>query len=78
MKNAFRDAGNVKGYPELTVPQTQALKFWRNTVGRCWKNKLLELWRTQNVVTGYHIDLRQLRNTHGPVWLSKMQLKVTA
>lgn len=68
---------NTKRTPDLDdlKPEQRArLIEFRDANGRLWKQKLNDLWlngRDAKVRDG-HL-LRQVRNQHGPTWLSKLK-----
>ncbi len=63
----------------LTPDQLDALRAFRHVEGRNWKRALLKSWETVNYPMLPLADmeplLQNLRNTHGPNWLKRFELK---
>lgn len=56
----------------LTPDQAQALRDYAQRHGRTWKRQLNHAWMTGQFWPGDAAPLlQQIRNSHGPAWLSR-------
>lgn len=71
MRRSMRRSVGLATYRDLTQEERIAVVNFASDHGRLWKARLSELW----VRAAAEPTLHQLRNTHGPDWLYRLDLE---
>jgi hypothetical protein len=62
--------------PAPNPAQVTALRTYAASHGRTWKSQLNQAWLTGSYDAGDPAPLlQQIRNNHGPAWLSRFSLR---
>jgi hypothetical protein len=69
-------SGSIRRRKPVTDEQLDALRKYARTYGRTWKNELRSDWLSACASVDPDIagQLQQLRNSHGPAWLTTFKL----